>query len=209
MKPGQRTFDHPAGHTQAAAVIGVTASNQRRDSSLAKRLAMSVGVVAAVSLDHFRAMTRMPHLSAYRRDGIDQWEQLRHIVAIRPGQDHSERNAVRIRDRVVLRAVFPAIRGVGADFRPPKTARTELLSTMARDQSIWSAALSFARSAVCNLSHTPACCQSRRRRQQVIPLPQPISWGRSSQPMPVLSTNRMPVRALRLGPWLTHGGRPG
>ena len=30
-------------------------------------------------------------------------------------------------------------------------------------------------------SQTPAACQSRKRFQQVMPQPQPISWGKSSQ----------------------------
>ena len=33
--------------------------------------------------------------------------------------------------------------------------------------------------------------------QQVMPDPHPISWGRSSQGMPVLRTNRIPVRHFR------------
>lgn len=71
------------------------------------------------------------------------------------------------------------------------------LSTAARCQSILSAAFSSASRIACSLSHTPARCHSPIRRQQVIPLPQPISGGRSCQAMPVLSTNRMPVRHLR------------
>jgi hypothetical protein len=54
-------------------------------------------------------------------------------------------------------------------------------------------------------SHTPASCQSRSRRQQVMPHPQPISWGKSSQGMPVRRTNRMPVSAFRS----STGFRPG
>src|ERR1700688_95491 len=38
-----------------------------------------------------------------------------------------------------------------------------------------------------------------------MPLPHPSSWGRSSHRMPVLSTNRMPISALRL----SSGFRPG
>jgi hypothetical protein len=37
----------------------------------------------------------------------------------------------------------------------------------------------------CNRSHTPACCRWRSRRQQVTPDPQPNSWGRSFQLIPV------------------------
>jgi hypothetical protein len=56
-----------------------------------------------------------------------------------------------------------------------------------------------------SVSHTPACCQSRRRRQQVMPEPQPISWGSISHGMPERRTNRMPVRAARSG---TRGRPP-
>jgi hypothetical protein len=54
------------------------------------------------------------------------------------------------------------------------------------------------------LRQTPASFQSRSRRQQVMPLPQPISCGSISQGMPLLRTKSMPVRAARSG----TGGRP-
>ena len=70
---------------------------------------------------------------------------------------------------------------------------------LARDQPIWSASPSRSSKVVCSRCHTSACCQSRKRRQHVMPEPQPISWGRYSQGMPVLSTTRMPARAARSG----------
>src|SRR5215210_7424938 len=61
--------------------------------------------------------------------------------------------------------------------------------------------------------HTPASCHSLRRRQHVMPEPQPISWGSISQGMPVLRTNRIPVRAARASmrglPPLGLGGSSG
>ena len=53
-----------------------------------------------------------------------------------------------------------------------------------------------ASSASCSAGHTPAFRHSSRRFQSVMPQ-QPISWGKSSQAMPVLSTKRMPVRHTR------------
>lgn len=44
---------------------------------------------------------------------------------------------------------------------------------------------------------TPASCQSRSRRQQLIPQPQSISAGSTSQGRPERSTNRIPVSAAR------------
>ena len=46
-------------------------------------------------------------------------------------------------------------------------------------------------------AQTPATCQSRSRRQQLIPDPQPISAGSISQGRPDFSTNKMPVSAAR------------
>ncbi len=47
------------------------------------------------------------------------------------------------------------------------------------------------------VSQTPSACQSRKRRQHVIPLPKPSSLGRSSHGIPVCKTNRMPFNAAR------------
>jgi hypothetical protein len=105
---------------------------------------------------------------------------------------------------VPLRAVFPAVGGIGASLRPPKTARTEQLSKIALDQSISPANPSSSKSSRQTFSQTPAACQSRRRRQQVMPLPQPSSCGKYSQAQPVRNTNKMPVRARRF----SIGGRP-
>ncbi len=46
-------------------------------------------------------------------------------------------------------------------------------------------------------SHTPARCQSRRRRQHVIPEPHSSSCGSICQGMPLRRTNKMPVRHAR------------
>jgi hypothetical protein len=64
--------------------------------------------------------------------------------------------------------------------------------------------LSSASRTSCSRSQTPACCQSRSRRQQVIPHPQPNSCGNIVQGMPLRKTNKIPVSTSRL----PTGGRP-
>jgi hypothetical protein len=64
--------------------------------------------------------------------------------------------------------------------------------------------LSSANSNSCSRSQTPAACQSRNRRQQVSPHPQPNSCGSIVHGMPLRKTNRIPVSASRL----PTGGRP-
>jgi hypothetical protein len=73
----------------------------------------------------------------------------------------------------------------------------EQLSTTARDQSMRSSRPSQSRSAKWIRSQTPARCQSRRRRQHVIPDPHPSSCGSICQGMPLRRTKTMPVRHAR------------
>jgi len=77
-------------------------------------------------------------------------------------------------------------------------AGMEAESSEARSQSIWLASPRRSSNMRCSLSHTPASCHSFRRLQQVIPDPQPISWGSISQGIPLFSTKTIPVRAARL-----------
>lgn len=74
-------------------------------------------------------------------------------------------------------------------------------------KSIWSAWRSLFSRMRWTLCHTPACFQSRSRRQQVMPEPQPISCGSISQGMPDMRTNRMPVKHARSGSGLRPGLR--
>ncbi len=65
-------------------------------------------------------------------------------------------------------------------------------------------------SLVCNFSQTLAACQSRRRRQHVVPLLQPSSLGNNRHGYPVRNTKTMPPSAERSGmrgrPTLGLGG---
>jgi hypothetical protein len=87
--------------------------------------------------------------------------------------------------------------GFGPVWSPQYAARMQLLSTTARDRSIWSSRASQSRSAKWIRSHTPACCQSRKRRQHVIPDAHPSSCGSICQGIPLRRTKTMPVRHAR------------
>ena len=207
VQPTQRTLHHPAVDSQPAAVGSATLRQHRFDATKPQLLAMPFGVVPPIALYPIRSEPGSAHATGNRRNRIYQGQQLGHIVAVGPSEDGCQRDAVRVRDDVMFGAVLPAIRRVGADLRPPKTARTEALSTTAREKSIWSAPRSRASKARCTSSHTPASCQSRSRRQHVMPEPQPISWGKSSQGIPVFNTKRIPVRTWRSSSGLRPGYR--
>lgn len=108
-----------------------------------------------------------------------------------------EGDAFRIGENVALRSRLAPIGRVRARRRAPLLAAIDALSRAARLKSIPFWRPSRLRSACCRRFHTPTLCQSRKRRQQVIPEPQPISRGSSSHGVPERSTNRIPVSAAR------------
>jgi hypothetical protein len=114
---------------------------------------------------------------------------------------------------VVLAAPFAAVRRVLPGFFAPPFARTKAESRLVRERSRRLSLRRSARSASCQRGQRPVACQSRRRRQQVMPDPQPISWGNHSHWMPVFNTKRMPLNAARSGmrgrPPLGRGGAGG
>lgn len=204
MKPTVRAFDHPAKHAQTTAVFLVAFGEHRSNATPPQSLAMGFGIVRSIALNALRSSP----LSAFAADfgnRVHQRDQLRYIVRIGPGQRGRQGDAVGIGEHVMLRARFAAIRGIRARLRPPKTARTDVLSTTARDQSICLASSNRCSNTQRIFSHTPAACQSRSRRQQVMPDPHPISLGKYSHGMPVLRTNRIPVSTERR----SFGFRPG
>ncbi len=121
------------------------------------------------------------------------------------------------RDDAPVSAGSPTTREVvaliGMEFRRPVTRRTAPAAHRPNaveqvfepfGKSMAEAAWSSSSRTWCSLRQTPASFQSRSRRHQVMPLPQPISCESISQGMPLLRTKRMPVKAARSG----TGGRP-
>lgn len=207
MKPTQRALHHPARDSQSAAMHPRKFADDRLDAARPQIHAMRTGAIAGIALHSVGSAPRRPRKSGNGRNRIHQRQQLRDIVDVGGGDDRGQGNAVGVDDEMMFGAGLaapPGVGGIGAGQFAPPTARTLALSTTARDQSILSAARRWFSSRRCMASHTPACCQSRNLRQQVMPQ-QPNSRGRYSQGMPVNSTKRMPVRQAR---W-SRGLRPG
>lgn len=207
VKPGQASFHNPACFTQSATVFGIAFCQQRNDAQFSQGLSQRFAMVGPVPLKGLRPLLGSARFATDGGDGLDQRQGLGDIMPIGFRQFMGQRDPVGIGNHVVLGTCFTPVRGVWAGFLPPKTARTEDESTIALEKSIWSALRNWTRRIWWILSHTPAFCQSRNLRQQVIPLPQPISCGKYSQPIPVLSTKRIPVRAARSETGLRPGYR--
>ena len=80
--------------------------------------AVTIGVVAAIALDHGGAPRGASRASADRRQRIDQRQQGGDVRTIRRGQLRDERDAVRFREEVVLAARLAAIGWVRSSFFP-------------------------------------------------------------------------------------------
>jgi hypothetical protein len=198
-------FHDPADLAESGAVFGAFAGQDRGDAEVLDGCAVRLGVVGPVGVHRVGSVFGPAYFAAYGWDGVDEFEELGDVVAVAAGQDDGEWDARAVGDDVVFRAGLGAVDRTRTRFGPPFIARRWELSTTAFDQSSWSAPRSSASSTSCSRCQTPAACHASSRRQQVIPDPNPSSWGRNSHWMPVCSTNRMPHNTFRSG----NGLRPG
>src|ERR1700733_7461219 len=198
MEQCQRLFHNVTKDAQAAAVRRSPPRDGRADITTRQLHSVGIGVVTPIRHHFLRLAQRRAWLAGDGWDRIDQRNQLRHVVAVGSSENGGKRHAARINNDVVFRPVFPAIHGAGSRFFPPCTARTDDESTITCDKSIRSSARNWFNSRRWSCSQTPASRHSSRRFHRVIPQ-QPISCGKYSQGMPVLSTKMIPVRQIRSG----------
>jgi len=196
-EPGQRPLYDPPEPAQSV-LLGPAAPGNPWLNASASELGPDVARVVSL-VGYQRAGTLAGATTACggppdRRHGVNQFQHYLSVIGVGRGQLDRQRNALAIRQKVAFGARLGPVGGIRTRLRPPKRARTEAESATAREKSIWSAPPRRSRSARCSLSQTPAFCQSLRRRQQVMPLPQPISRGRYSQGIPVRRTNNTPLR---------------
>lgn len=198
MQPGEGTLHHPARCAQMAAMQGAPLADLRHDAASTKDAPSFFAVVPAVGLHAMRLAQRSAAPAGDRAHPVEQRQQLRGVVPIGAGQNDVERRACGVDKQVVLAARLAPIRRVRSGFFPPCTARTDELSAITREKSRRLAPRSLLSRTRCNLSHTPACCHSHARRQQLMPEPQPISCGSSSHANPDRRMKTMPVKTRRL-----------
>ena len=204
MQPGDGALDNPSRCAQASAVRQSPPRQAALDTPLRQCLPVRLRIIRTIAQHSLGTGARSTAFAANGRNSIHQRQQLRHIVRIGAGQKRSQRHAVGVSNQMVLGTGLAAIRRIRSSFFPPRTARTDEESTTARDRSSCSRRRNSESTVAWSCSQTPACCQSRKRRQHVIPQ-QPSSAGSISHGMPLLSTNRMPVSATRS----STGFRPG
>lgn len=199
MQPREIALGNPPIAAKPLTGFDSLACDAGRDPTCAQALHVFARTIPEVGMHLARPPSRPPTASSYRHNAINHHEKRDHVRHV-GCREHGgrERQAVPVNDHVMLGAQFSAVRGVFAGLRAPLLAGACAESTDARDQSIAPARWSRSSRHWWTRCQTPACCQSRRRFQQVIPL-HPSSCGRSSQGIPVRRTNTIPVNAIRSG----------
>lgn len=204
-EPGKGRFNDVAVFPEPTAMFGSALGDQGCHFALTQWLTnLLLGIVGTIRKHFLRTLTRPTARLLDTRNPIDQGNGHLRFVHIGPRVLDGQGRSLPVHDQMAFGAVLAPIRGIRAGLGPPKSARTEQLSIAEVHQSMPSACPNSSSRTSQIFCQTPAACRSRKRRQQVMPQPQPISWGRCSHWMPVLSTKRMPVSAARAA----TGGRP-
>jgi hypothetical protein len=204
-EPRESALDYPPVAAEVLAALNPASSNAWDDGPLTALGPTVSGIVAFVGVQLGGTSPRTAQGALDRWDRIEHGGQRQGVGAVRGAQAEREREAAPVDQQMLLAARLAAIRRIRAGNFAPLFAGTSRLSRHARDQSIWSAIPRRSSRTWCSRSQTPARCQSRSRRQQVTPLPQPSSRGSRSHGIPLRSTKRMPVSAARSG---TRGRPP-
>lgn len=197
IEPGEAALDDPSVAAKLLAGLDAAPGDAGLDPAALASSAAATIVVGFVGVQLVRPAPWSAALAGDRHNRVKQIFERPAVVNVGCGQQESERDAAPVRDKVTLCARLAPIRRVRACRDTPFLAAIDELSRQARLQSMRSAWRKRRSNSRCKPSHTPAACQSRSRRQQVTPEPQPISIGSISHGMPVRSTNRMPVSAAR------------
>jgi hypothetical protein len=183
-KPANRALYYPAVASQPLMALDPASCDPGHDPALSQQATVPSGIVPFVGMQLLRSPPGATVLLPQREDPLHQGHQLGSLVDIRRRREDREGVAPPIHQNVMFRACLAPIGRVLAGLGAPFLAGTVAASALARLQSIWPARLSLSSMRRCTFSQTPPWCQSRSRRQQVIPEPQPISWGSISQGMP-------------------------
>ena len=124
VEPGEGALDDPAVAAEPRAVLGLAARDLRCDAALAELAAATVVVVAAVGAETIGSAARPADLAGYRRDAIDERDQLGAVVAVTAGELPGERDPRRVDEEMMLGAVSGSINRARARLGAPFFACT-------------------------------------------------------------------------------------
>jgi len=213
IEPGHCMLNHDPKDAQSR-TMGVVHGLCQERPDLARSHRVDVGLPAIASVAQITAGAKT-RTTTCARDGGNRVQQCYRLPSVqnvcRCGLD-SQRQAVPINDYVPFAAIFRPVCRIGAGVRPPKAARTEALSTTARENSSFPFLPKRRSKTLWSRVQTPDFVQAFILRQQVGPLGA-SSAGIAFHADPVRRTNRMPTRqslsSARGRPPLGRGGAGG
>ena len=199
----QALLDHIAQLPQAAALGVIPAlGEQRRDPHRLDPRDDGSGAAGAVAHDLLKLHPALDgrHLGQV----LEHWKE--HVLVGDVGRRDLdfEYDSVGVGDHMAFAAIVAPIRWVWPGVRPPKTARTEALSTTPCCGSRPPRRPRRLRSRWCSSGQTPASVHSLNLRQQVDPETPKASRGSICHCRPVLRMKMIPRSAERS----SAGGRP-
>ena len=128
-------LDDPADASEPGAVLGLAASDDRRDPEPAKLVAVAVGVVAAISDHALRPAAWTSDRASDCWHGLHERQQLLDVVAVGAGQAPGKRDPTGVDEEVLLRPRAASVDRARARLGAPFFAWIWLESTTARDHS--------------------------------------------------------------------------
>jgi hypothetical protein len=155
--------------TKLLAALDPALGDPRHDLAPAQCLAAVLEVIPFVGVQLVRPLAWPPDALPDRRHRLDQRLKELAVVPVRGREEEGKWDAVAIDEEVPLGAGPAAVRRVRPGRFAPLLAANEALSAAVLLQSIALALPSRSSRTRCSLVQTPAVCQSRNLRQQVIP----------------------------------------
>ena len=122
MEPRDRPFDHPPQNAEAAPVRRAAAREDGDDPLRVQSVAMRLGVVAAIALEHVGPAPGTSAPAADRRKRGDERVELGDVVDIRGGHLRDERDAACVGNEMVFGTRPAAIGWVRSSFSPAHRA---------------------------------------------------------------------------------------
>ena len=119
MQPSEGALDDPADASEAGAVLGPAAGNDRFDASRADEAPVGVVVVATVGDDCIGAKARPADYAAHARHLVEQRDQLGHVVAVAARERPGQRQPAAVYEEMLFAAAAAPVDGAGADFLAP------------------------------------------------------------------------------------------
>ena len=169
IEPGNRPLHDPPPPAQSTPVRGATHGEPRHDMPRPQSAPNRLGIVArspSTQSGRRRGRPRSPWSGGIASTNAKASCESFRLAPVKRNASGTPRPS-QIRWRLLPR--FARSVEFGPVCAPPYTVRTEQLSTMARDHSRSPLRASQFRSAKCIRSQRPAPCQSRNRRQHIMP----------------------------------------